>query len=194
MNRITSCLFPTLVLLASCKVPTNSPKAWVAGTLAGSGASGYLDAIGTRAQFNKPYGVAVDRFGNVYVADYGNHSIRKITISDSVNEAGTFAGSGAAGSVNGVGSAAQFNDPNDVAVDRFGNVYVADYSNHRVRKITAEKRVSTLAGGDRSGYLDGAGISARFYSPIGVAVDLKGSVYVTDFVNHRIRKLEYKRP
>jgi len=114
------------------------------GTLADSGASGYLDAIGTRAQFNKPYGVAVDRFGNVYVADYDNHSIRKFTISDSVNEAGTLAGSGAAGSVNGVGSAAQFNDPNDVAVDRFGNVYVADYSNHRVRKITAEKRVSTL--------------------------------------------------
>ena len=101
-------------------------------TLAGSGTSGYTDGTGTSAQFNSPTGVAVDGAGNVYVADQGNHRIRKITTSGVVS---TLAGS-TSGYTDGTGTSAKFNNPIGVAVDGAGNVYVADQGNHRIRKIT----------------------------------------------------------
>ncbi len=155
-------------------------------TLAGSGTAGYADGTGTSAQFFQPLGVAVDGSGNVYVADYGNHRIRKITSSGVVN---TLAGSGVAGYADGTGTVAQFNWPSGVEVDGSGNVYVADYTNHRIRKITPSGVVSTLAGSGTAGFADGIGIAAKFYWPSDVAVDGSGNVYVADSGNHRIRKI-----
>ena len=156
----------------------------VVSTLAGSGTSGYTDGTGTSAQFNSPTGVAVDGAGNVYVADQGNHRIRKITTSGVVS---TLAGS-TYGYTDGTGTSAKFYNPIGVAVDGAGNVYVADQGNHRIRKITESGVVSTLAG-STYGYTDGTGTSAKFAYPFGVAVDGAGNVYVADYNNHRIRKI-----
>ena len=129
------------VFLASCiSLPTTTPrstttpgKSGVVSTLAGSRiwGAGYHDATGTAEQFRNPTGVAVDSSGNVYVADFKNHRIRKIT---SEGEVTTFAGS-TEGYHDATGEAAQFNYPRGVAVDSSGNLYVADSSNHRIRKI-----------------------------------------------------------
>jgi len=142
---------------------------------------------GNPAQFNHPVGVAVDSSGNVYVADYGNHRIRKITLTS--REVNTLAGSGTAGSADGLGTAAQFRNPTGVAVDAKGNVYVADFSNNRIRKITSGGEVDTLAGTGTPGSKDGAGTSAQFNEPTGVALDAEGNVYVADSGSHLIRKI-----
>jgi len=101
----------------------------------------------------------------------------------------TLAGSGVAGSASGTGIAAQFNNPGGVAVDSAGNVYVADLSNHRIRKVTPLGVVTTLAGSGFSGFADGTGTAAQFNTPHGVAVDSAGNVYVADRNNQRIRKV-----
>ena len=181
------------VFLASCKLPTTTTpgKSWVVSTFVGNGTEGYntANAIGIGAQFRGPYDMAVDSADNVYVADYGNHCIRKITPEGVVS---TFAGSRTAGFAdtdtdNNV--VAQFRNPTDVAVDSSGNLYVADYGNHRIRKIdTTTREVTTLAGSTR-GYEEGTGTAAKFDKPHSVAVDSDGNVYVADYGNHRIRKI-----
>jgi len=157
----------------------------VVSTLAGS-TSGFADATGTAAKFDRPQGVAVDSSGNVYVADYSNNRIRKITSAGVVT---TLAGDRAEGDANGTGTAARFHSPSGVAVDSSGNVYVADRSNHRIRKITPEGVVSTLAGTATPGHVDTRGTEAKFNFPERVAVDSSGNVYVADTNNHRIRKI-----
>jgi sugar lactone lactonase YvrE len=154
-------------------------------TLAG-GNQGFLDATGTAAQFNNPYGIALDAAGNVYVADYGNHKIRKITPAGLVT---TVAGT-TRGFADGAGlTAAKFNNPNGLAVDTAGNVYVADYGNNRIRKISPTGDVSTLAGSDSRGFLDATGTAALFSSPYDVDIDVTGNVYVADYDNRKIRKI-----
>ena len=137
---------------------------------------------------SRPSGVAVDGAGNVYVADQGNCTIRKVTAAGVVT---TLAGTaGTAGSADGTGAAARFNAPSGVAVDGAGNVYVADQFNHTIRKITAGGVVTTLAGtaGCRAART-APGAAARFNAPCGVAVDGAGNVYVADSGNATIRKV-----
>jgi sugar lactone lactonase YvrE len=152
-------------------------------TLAGS-TQGYAEGSGTAAKFSSPRGVAVDSAGTVYVADSWNHRIRRITLGGEVT---TLAG-GSGGYAEGTGTAAQFDNPQSVALDGEGNVYVADLRNHRIRKITPGGVVTTLAGSTQ-GRADGIGAAAKFYNPAGVAVDSAGTVYVADSRNHRIRKI-----
>jgi sugar lactone lactonase YvrE len=163
-------------------------------TFAGSEISGFADGIGIAAQFFGPHGVAVDAAGNLYVADLGNHCIRKITPEGTVT---TLAGSGIAGFADGIGTAAQFSGPTGVALDAAGNVYVADTYAQRIRKITPNGTVTTLAGSGASGFggsvgggfADGPGSTAKFYLPKSVAVDASGNVFVADDINSRIRKV-----
>ena len=155
-------------------------------TLAGSGSSGWADGTGTAASFNRPWGMAVDASGNVFVADSHNNMIRKVTSAGVVT---TFAGSGTAGSAEGTGTAASFNNPDGVAVDASGNVYVGDLNNNKIRKISPTGVVTTLAGSGVVGATDGTGTAASFDSPVGVALDTSGNVYVADDYNYRIRKI-----
>ena len=156
-------------------------------TFAG-GSSGSADGTGADARFYDPVGVAVDGDGNVYVADYGNHAIRKITPAGVVT---TLAGTaGSSGSADGTGADARFKYPSGVAVDGDGNVYVGDTSNNQIRKITPAGEVTTLAGtATGSGFADGIGPFARFFAPYGVAVDGDGNIYVADNANHVTRKV-----
>ena len=144
-----------------------------------------LGAVTTFATgFNHPNGVAVDSSGNVYVADTSNYLIRKITPLGVVS---TLAGS-TRGYVDATGSSAKFYTPYAVAVDSSGNVYVGDTGIDVIRKITPLGVVSTLAG-STSGYADGTGSSAKFYTPIGITIDSSGNLYVADRNNATVRKI-----
>jgi sugar lactone lactonase YvrE len=149
-------------------------------TLAGTGVKGYQDGEGTVAQFKTPLGLALDGDGNVIVADTENHRIRKITQKGHVS---TLAGTGVEGYQDGQGSVAQFKIPCGIAVDGEGNVFVADTSDHRIRKITPQGHVSTLAGTGEEGQRDGEGTVAQFNNSRGVAVDGDGNVFVADSGN-----------
>lgn len=169
------------------------PRATVAGwqavvtTIAGDGTPRLQDAADPKqARFADPFGIAVDRFGTVYVADGGiSNRIRKITATGEVS---TLAG-GAEGFADGAGAAASFNTPSALTLDIEGNLYVADTANNRIRKITQEGIVTTLAGDGTAGFRDGAADTAQFNSPIGIAVDKRGHVYVADTYNDRIRQI-----
>ncbi|UTJ06117.1 Ig-like domain-containing protein [Arcobacter roscoffensis] len=155
-------------------------------TLAGNGYATFADGLGTNASFKSPSGVAVDSSGNVYVADTLNHRIRKIDTNGNVT---TLAGSGDAAFADGVGATASFNKPSGVAVDSSGNVYVADFGNDKIRKITSDGNVTTLAGSGLGGSTDGNATVASFKNPYSVAVDSSGNTYVADILNNRIRKI-----
>ena len=163
--------------------------AGVVSTLAGTpGVFGSAEGSGPTVMFSSPQGVAVDNNGNIYVADTGNNTIRKITSGGSSS---TLAGAaGNPGNQDGSGTNAQFYHPEGLAVDGGGNVYVADSWNHTIRKITSGGTSSTLAGlAGTFGTFDGAGSAARFNNPAGVAVDGNGNVYVTDYNNNTIREV-----
>jgi hypothetical protein len=163
--------------------------AGVVSTLAGlAGVSGSANGTGSNARFYQPEGVAVDKVGNVYVADTWNHTIRMITPGGVMS---TLAGSaGSSGSADATGTAAQFYQPQAVAVDSMGTVYVADTANQTIRKITAGGAVSTLAGfAGNYGSANGTGTNAQFYGPAGVAVDGLGNLYVADYFNQTLRKV-----
>ena len=147
--------------------------------------SGFVDGPGTSARFSSPFGVAVDQQFNVYVADSGNHAIRKIKPDGTVS---TLAGvsSGQAGYKDGGAAQALFNIPNGVAVDKNSTVYVADWGNNMVRQISTVGVVSTLAGGVTSGSTNANVGSALFQNPYGVAVDENLNTYVADTGNNLI--------
>jgi len=155
-------------------------------TMAGSGIGGANNATGLQATFNSPEDVAVDKDGNVYVADDFNNMIRKITPAGVVS---TFAGSTIAGKADGQGTAASFNRPTGIAIDAAGNLYVGDTGNNTVRMITPSGLVTTLAGSGAQGAINGARLAASFYMPSGLAADALGNVYLADNGNHLIRKI-----
>lgn len=150
--------------------------------------------IGTvaEAKFNNPEGVVFDSHGNLIVADRSNHTIKMITPDGVVS---VVAGNGTAGNTDGAVDVARFNNPYKVGIDKNDNIYVADNSNHLVRKIDAvTKIVSTVAGArtataGSSGFIDGPANTARFNSPIAIDVDMNGNIYVADNNNHAIRKI-----
>ena len=155
-------------------------------TLAGSGAIGFTDGTGTAASFFNPTGLAVDAAGTVYVADTYNEAVRRISPAGVVT---TYAGSGSIGSADGTGTSASFYYPAGLAVDSSGSLYAADSYNNTIRKISAARIVTTIAGTGQSGSLDGAGLVATFAWPVGVAVDASGVVYIADTNNNKIRKI-----
>ena len=148
------------------------------------------------ARFNAPEGVAVDSAGVVYVADTISDTIRKIAPGGVVTTLAGFYGS--LGAVDGIGQTARFAGPTGVAVDANGNVYVADRTNHTIRKVTPAGNVTTFAGlADTPGGTDGTGSAARFSNPLGIAVDSAGTVYVaegvsTDPHNHARRRRDQR--
>ena len=167
----------------SAEAPTQT--AWTAcvATLAGDGIEGSADGAAAASRFSDPFGAVGDAHGNVYVAD-GNR-IRRIGPDGVVS---TFAGGGA-GFAAGPAATAAFDTPSALAIDRLGNLVVADTGNNAIRKVAPDGSVSTLAGGGEAGYLDGVGRAARFDGPVGVAVGRDGTVWVADTYHDRIRRI-----
>lgn len=155
-------------------------------TLAGNGYPAYADGNGVKTHFREPVSVAVDQAGIVYVADSGNNAIRKITPDGDVS---TLAGGSGPGYRDGKGREARFSWPTGIAVDGVGNIYICDSQNNRVRRITPEGVVSTVAGSSVPGFADGSGYQAQFRFPTGIEVDRMGNIYVADSGNNRIRKI-----
>ena len=159
----------------------------IVSVLAGSGAypGGSTNGQGTAAQFNDPHGIAVAADGTIYVADSGNHTIRKITPGGLVSTLAGLAGSPSM--LDGTGSAARFRAPEDIAIAANGDLYVSDSGNYRIRKVTPAGVVTTVAGSSSSGLIDATGTAARFITPRGLAFDANGVLWIAD--NSYIRKM-----
>lgn len=164
--------------------------AGVVTTFAGTaGVAGSSDGTGSAARFSSPQGLSVDTAGNVYVADSGNHTIRRINAAGDVT---TLAGvAGSTGTMDGAGSVARFNNPTGIVNGGVGILWVTDTGNHTVRRINPiSNYVNTIAGtAGASGYADGTSIATQFDSPKGITRDAANNVYVADFTNNSVRKI-----
>lgn len=187
VNKLSARLFLCLlglVLTACCKQDqATSCNETTLITEAGSS-----DGSGNNARFNQPNAIAVDVGGNLFVTDTANNTIRKITAAGVVS---TLAGrAGDAGSADGNGQQARFDQPGGIAVDPAGNLYLADTQNHTIRKVTPAGEVTTLAGSaGQAGQADGIAGNARFNQPWGLTRDPAGNLYVTDTGNNTVRKI-----
>jgi sugar lactone lactonase YvrE len=162
-------------------------------TFAGTGEPGISDGIGAAASFELPNRIAIDKRGNLYVTegrflDFGEQTygfrVRKITPDAKVT---TLAGTGEPGHRDGPGLTAEFDVPIGIDVDAKSNVYVVDSGAHRVRRISPDGVVSTVAGSGTAGYADGPVSEAEFWYPTDIAVGPDGQLYIADWKNHRIR-------
>ena len=157
-------------------------------TLAGTGEAGHLDGDAARAKLHAPGGVAIGKDGAVYVADTMNHRIRVIENG----QVRTLVGTGTAGFMNGSAEEAQLDRPAELAIDEQGWLYVADVGNNRIR-LVRHGRVSTFAGSGQRGFADGQQDGAHFNAPTSVALGPRGELYIADYGNHRIRVIENGR-
>ncbi len=161
-------------------------------TFAGTGVAGFSGdgAAALSAQLNSPYCLSIDLSGNFYIVDVTNKRIRKINTSGVIS---TFAGNGTTGfsGDGGPATSAQFNSPNWVSNDAFGNIYITDAFNSRIRKVNTSGVISTFAGSGVAGYAGDGGIctSAQILLPIGTAFDAAGNFYICDDANYRVRKI-----
>ncbi|WP_405642440.1 RICIN domain-containing protein [Streptomyces uncialis] len=168
------------------------PAAPPISTIAGTGVAGFTgdNEPAVAARLNRPYGIAVDSSGTLYFSDFNNHRVRRITTDGKIS---TVAGTGVAGfsGDNGPAAAAQLNGPREVVVDSAGAVHVVDSNNHRVRRITTDGKISTLAGTGVAGFSGDGGpaTAARLNLPLGVAMDSSGVLYLADYNNHRVRRI-----
>ena len=167
-------------------------------TIAGTGTQGFSGDGGpaSSAQLAGPYGLALDSAGNLYIAEYANHRIRKVDASGDIS---TIAGTGALsfGGDGGPASSAQFNFPVGVALDGAGNLYIADESNHRIRRVDASGDISTIAGTGTGGFSGDGGMAsaAQINSPAAVVVDGASKyIYIADTGNDRIRRITLRPP
>jgi len=161
-------------------------------TLAGTGVTGYSgdNGLAANATLNNPSAVVADKFGTLYVADQQNHRVRKIGSNGVIT---TYAGTGTAGYTGDHGPAAhaQLNNPEGLAVDALGNLYVADASNSVVRKVGTDGTIVTVAGNGTSGFSgdNGPATQAQLTYPWGLAVDPSGNLYIADLDNYRVRRV-----
>jgi len=153
-------------------------------TIAGNGNDGFIEGNSNIAQFSSPSGIVIDKQGNLFVADLNR--VRKIIPSGIVS---TFAGGDSTGYRDGQQGEALFSLIIDMVIDQDGNIYLSD--DNRIRKITPQGMVSTLAG-SIAGYQDGDAMSAKLSSPGGLGIDKRGNIYVADINNHRIRKISFE--
>ena len=144
---------------------------------AGSGVSGFVDGLGELAQFYVPAGLAIGKNDTLYVADYSNHSIRKISPDGQVE---TLAGNGSSGNSDAVGNAASFNYPCYIDISSDGTIFVADLANEKIRAITPSGAVSTFAGSGVEGHTDGTGTAATFDQPFGLEIDKNDNLYISE--------------
>jgi sugar lactone lactonase YvrE len=162
-------------------------------TVAGNGSSGFSgdSSPATSAQLDNPTGLAVDSFGNVYIADSSNQRIRMVSVNGVIT---TIAGNGTSGysGDGGPATSAELASPNGISVDALGNVYIADDGNNRIRKVAPNGNITTIAGNGTSGYSGDGGpaTSAELASPNSVAVDTAGNLYIADDGNNRIRRVD----
>ncbi len=161
------------------KIDTNGNVTTIAG-----GEQGFVNGTTAESKFYSPSAIALDSQGNIFVVDQSNQAIRKISTEGIVS---TFVG-GSLGNLDGSGTNATFYNPNSLVIDLFDNIFVTDQSNHRIRKITPQGFVSTIAGSE-IGDLDGVGTLARFYNPFDLALDLNGDLVVSDESNQKIKKI-----
>lgn len=157
-------------------------------TFAGS-TEGNDDGAGTDAKFSLPYGITIDSDNNLYVSDVDNHNIRKITSSGEVT---TLAGSTQGFADANIGTDAKFNFPSCLAIDKDNNLIVADFNNHKIRKISLSGMVSTLVGGATAGHNDGPLADALLNKPIGISIDSNNDIYISSY-SHTIRKISINK-
>jgi uncharacterized protein (TIGR03437 family) len=160
-------------------------------TVAGNNSSAYSGDGGPAidASLSEPSGLAFDGAGNLYIADTNNNCIRIVTPDQNIH---TFAGLCSYALFQGDGgpaTSAKLNKPYSVAVDPYGSVYISDTENERLRKVTPDGIINTIAGTGTAGFSDGPALQAEFASPSGIALDASGSIYVADKSNFRIRKV-----
>jgi hypothetical protein len=163
-------------------------------TVAGNETGGFSGDNGpaTAASLSSPTGVAVDSAGNIYIADLSNQRIRKVTAGTGVITTVAGTGTAAYSGDDGAATASSLYNPNCVAVDSTGNLYIADTGSQRIRKVTAGTGIiTTVAGTGTAGYSgdDGPATAARLHDPVGIAVDSTGDLYIADYYNNRIRKV-----
>jgi DNA-binding beta-propeller fold protein YncE len=158
-----------------------------------AGCPGLVNGHGADARFAVPYGVVALPAGDIVVADYGNHVLRRVTMTGDVSP---YAGDGGSGTIDGPRLGARFAGPKALAIDGAGNIYVSDSESHRIRRVGADGNVSTLAGDGAEGFRDGPGATSEFYGQEGISVSPDGrSLYVADgsagedVLYHRIRMI-----